>query len=142
MKICSVCREEKPLSDYHRSKNTKDGHTYRCKPCDREARYKYRTKDPKRYAEKLRNRQLKYKYGIDLKIYREMLEEQKGGCRICGASSNNALYGINKTDNFSVDHCHDTGKVRGLLCNQCNRALGFFKDDPELLRKAANYLEQ
>ena len=59
---------------------------------------------------------------------------QGGGCAICGIT-------VDPTHKqLSVDHCHNSGKVRGLLCTLCNTALGSFKDDPELLQKAINYV--
>lgn len=57
-------------------------------------------------------------------------------CNICGALDGGGRHG-----NLHVDHCHTTGRVRGVLCNQCNTGIGKFKDDPDLLRKAASYLE-
>ena len=66
------------------------------------------------------------------------LEKQDYRCAICGTSD----WGKGKNTNRPhVDHNHENGKVRGLLCNTCNRALGMFEDDKNLLRKAANYLE-
>lgn len=70
-----------------------------------------------------------YRYGLTEEAYDALMEKQDGGCAICGAEGD-----------FSVDHCHDTKKVRGLLCRECNIGLGKFKDDPELLRKAISYL--
>lgn len=73
---------------------------------------------------------LGYVYGISTGDYQHMLDEQEGKCAICGVS-NTELH---------VDHDHDTGDVRALLCFSCNSGLGMFKDDPELLRKAAVYI--
>lgn len=86
--------------------------------------------------DKVRNKQLRYKYGITLEDFNKMLLEQEGKCAIC--SSPHA--GRNGT--FNVDHCHATGKVRALLCHDCNTALGKFKDNPDLMRKAADYIEK
>jgi hypothetical protein len=63
-----------------------------------------------------------------------MLESQGGKCAICGATE-----GYNFP---AVDHCHSTGKIRGILCDRCNRGLGFFKDNVAILRAAADYLER
>ena len=81
----------------------------------------------------LRSR-LKYKYGLSLDQYNQMLTEQ-GGCAICGTTEPGGKYG-----RFHVDHDHKTGEVRGLLCNGCNVGLGHFRDHPERLNKAAEYL--
>lgn len=72
------------------------------------------------------------KYGINQDVYNEMLEAQNGVCAICGWE--------NTGRSLNVDHCHATGRVRGLLCNRCNLGLGYYWSDPELLRKAADYL--
>jgi hypothetical protein len=85
---------------------------------------------------------LKRKYGISLKEFEAMFTTQNGACKICKTPFK--FYGDDgdwsKTAN--VDHCHDTGKVRGLLCNNCNRGLGFFKDNSTVLRLAAEYLDE
>ncbi len=78
---------------------------------------------------------LKKMYGIDLDEYLVMLDAQGGVCAICGEKEKDSRF-----EYLSVDHCHTTGKVRGLLCNACNRAIGGLKDNPELLRKALLYL--
>lgn len=79
-------------------------------------------------------RQMKHKYGLSLEEYKAMLTEQGGVCKICKRPDE-------LRSHLSVDHCHATGKIRGLLCDRCNTSLGKFRDDPELLRKAADYLE-
>ena len=86
---------------------------------------------------KQRHYKLQYMYGITETDYQKMLEEQNGVCAICGI---NATIRKGAHIRLSVDHCHDTGKVRGLLCNRCNHAIGVFKDDPTLLKKAMEYL--
>ena len=74
-------------------------------------------------------------YGLTLDDYDEMLEEQGNSCAICDVHIS-AL-----PTNLHVDHCHTTGKVRGLLCNKCNAGLGMYNDNPELLYTAIKYLE-
>lgn len=74
-------------------------------------------------------------YGISLAEYHAMVEKQGGVCAICGRSDE--VHGRA----LAIDHCHDTGVVRGALCGPCNRAIGLFKDDPSRLRNAAAYLE-
>lgn len=73
-------------------------------------------------------------YGLTLDAYRGLLEAQHGVCAICGQVDTTAKQIL------SVDHCHDTGKVRGLLCHHCNVGLGHFRNDPALLSRAAEYL--
>jgi hypothetical protein len=77
-------------------------------------------------------------YGID---YTAVLAEQGGVCAICKKPETNRSNGPNPK-RLSVDHCHETGKARGLLCNNCNRAIGLLGDAPDLLRAAAEYLER
>lgn len=80
------------------------------------------------------------RYGIDLETYNDMLAKQNGVCAICFRGETCLKNG--KPRSLAVDHCHDTGRVRGLLCNSCNRALGYMKDNPDRLRSAAAYLER
>lgn len=81
-----------------------------------------------------KNSDLKKHYGITTKQYEEMLTAQHGVCAICGKIE------TGRFSNLAVDHCHKTGRIRGLLCSNCNKALGLFGDNPGLLRKAADYI--
>tara|TARA_B100000287_G_C20148749_1_gene589280 strand:+ start:56 stop:520 length:465 start_codon:yes stop_codon:yes gene_type:complete len=86
---------------------------------------------------KRRETHLKKVYGIDLSEYNRLLESQDYACCICRTKHPGNKGG---GGNFHVDHCHETGRVRGLLCSSCNTALGSFKEDPSVLYKAADYL--
>lgn len=77
-----------------------------------------------------RESNLKHRYGITLVDYNEMLLKQNCRCKICDTESSGLV----------VDHCHSSGDVRGLLCKNCNVGLGYFKDNPERIEKAAQYL--
>jgi len=79
---------------------------------------------------------LKRDYGISQAQFDEMLESQNGKCAICKADPPTG-----HKKRLNVDHCHQTGAVRGLLCDACNRGIGLFKDDPERLNKAISYLK-
>lgn len=81
-------------------------------------------------------------YGLTDDGYRLMLQSQSGLCAICHKQETIFSKRHNKTRELSVDHCHATGRVRGLLCNSCNNGLARFKDSPELLLAAINYLAQ
>ena len=94
----------------------------------------YKQRHKERDAESAKGRQLKYLYGISLHDYDRLLEKQNGRCKICGTTHPGGK------GRFHVDHNHDTGKVRGLLCNSCNTGLGRFKDSPTLLLSAHHYL--
>jgi hypothetical protein len=94
----------------------------------------------KQTKESLRERgrkvQLKLMYGLTPEDYDMMLKAQSGCCKICGTDKPTGKWKV-----FAVDHCHITNKVRGLLCNECNRGMGLLRDSSELLRKAADYLD-
>lgn len=93
---------------------------------------KYRKENP----EKIKlydHRSTIRKYGLTEEKYNEILESQNGVCAICGNECSSG-------NNLSVDHCHETDKVRGLLCGKCNKGLGMFKDSIEILEKAIHYL--
>lgn len=88
-----------------------------------------------------KNAYYKRNYGINDDDLVKMKEDQDYKCYLCG--SEGFLIGKNNhSEKLAVDHCHNTGKVRKLLCHNCNRGLGLFKDNPELLRKAAEYVEK
>lgn len=98
----------------------------------------YQTKDERKKVQKkymeskgLNTRYIQ-RYGITLEQYNEMFKKQDGKCAICLKTEDRRL---------AVDHCHKTGKVRQLLCTNCNQGLGQFFDDKDLLQKALNYLD-
>lgn len=98
--------------------------------------------DPIKYAEyleKQRDSDRLVLYGLTREHYEQMRARQGGGCAICGRSRGRMFRG--KPRDLAVDHDHDTGVVRGLLCDDCNVGLGLFVDDPLILRKAAAYVE-
>ena len=82
---------------------------------------------------------LRRDYGITHDDYLRMLEEQGGKCAGCGTDTPSP---VGDWEYFAVDHCHHTGKVRGLLCNPCNRGMGLLRDDPDILRALLNYLKE
>lgn len=97
---------------------------------------KYASANRQYMSERQRKYQLKNKYGITEADYDQMFRDQDGKCAICGTSDQTG-----KWQRFGVDHCHHTGQVRSLLCNECNRGMGLLHDSAELLRKAADYLD-
>ena len=140
-KICTRCGETKPLASFvmdHRRGQRKS----RCLSCTSAAAKEWRKRNPnyekQRYqADRLgtRERHLIRKYKVALVDYERMLKQQNGCCAICNASEASQHKGV-----FHVDHCHATGRVRGLLCRGCNHILGHVKDDPEVLEAAIAYL--
>jgi len=81
---------------------------------------------------------LRRKYGVTLEWYRETLSKQNNVCAICKQPEKAVIKG--KVISMPVDHCHKTGKARGLLCTKCNRGLGLFDDNPKNLQNAIKYL--
>ena len=100
---------------------------------------KYRTSQ--KYRDRLRNARYKSKYGISLNDYNDLLIKQNGVCAICFCPETGK--GVHKgVKTLAVDHCHGTGKVRGLLCNNCNCLLGYAKDNLKVLAKAIQYIKE
>lgn len=96
---------------------------------------------PEQRSEYSREWNLQKKFGISGKQYAEMLAAQGGGCALCGNGiSHQSRDG--RENRLAVDHDHETGAVRGLLCVRCNRGIGYLNDDPVLLRAAADYLDR
>lgn len=142
---CKKCGESKHLSEFGNNASSLTGKSCYCKPCRMKREHERKLADPSQYREEkkrhylkyrdgYRSRQLKRQFGIDLNRYNEMFAEQEGKCKSCGTHQKDLRLGL------SVDHCHKTGKVRGLLCGNCNTALGLLKDDPVLIEKLLTYL--
>ena len=97
-------------------------------------RREYHFKNKTRFRDRKRNAALKHSFGITLDDYNKMFNNQNGKCAICGKHQTEFKEAL------SVDHCHRTGKIRGLLCKNCNTALGLMKDNSKLLFEALRYL--
>lgn len=89
----------------------------------------------------LRNGSLQKAFGITADVYDAILDYQKGVCALCGKKETVINNGSKKVQALAVDHCHETGKIRGLLCNKCNTGLENFNDSTELLQTAIKYLD-
>ncbi len=150
MKHCKGCGQDKPatLEFFYSNKGNKDGLSYKCKECKDAQGRLYRKNNKEKVAaqkrayfertrEKTRDYMYRRNYGIGLEEVNEILEKQNHQCAICGHSEPHERF---VAATLVVDHCHENNKVRGLLCRDCNMGLGHFKDDSELLQKAANYL--
>ena len=129
---CTKCNEYKDKSKFVKRSNRKSGIQPYCKSCHNiKSRREYR-------SEYMRNYDLVSKYGITLDDANKMLEEQNYRCAICNVHATEVT-GKHKK-HLCVDHCHETGKVRGLLCDTCNRGIGLLKDDVNVLKSAFEYL--
>jgi hypothetical protein len=159
MKICPKCKVQKDFSDFHTQKGKKDGRSSHCKKCRKKYQVNYAASEKRkavifryRHTEKYKEQQrryttgtgrekqkgyrLWYRFGITLERYKEMEREQADSCAICGVHSSALKTSLN------VDHNHENGKVRGLLCAKCNQGLGLFKDNPVLFGRAIDYLKR
>lgn len=140
---CSRCRQTKSIKEFSKDKHTKNGHSYWCKGCYRpmkkESGRKWRSSPENMEKNRQRDRwyQRKKAYGITKQQFLEMLFAQNGVCPICKMVPKGDVEKV-----MHVDHNHATGKIRGLLCYICNRALGLFRDSPTILKNAAQYLEE
>ena len=136
-KRCSKCGEIKQLTEFNRSAKSKDGYQWNCRIC-------YKRYNKSRYIYDLgdnRLRNLKRLYNLDIQQYQTMFDIQKGVCAACGQSETTADPRTKQIKNLQVDHDHTTGRVRVLLCKECNNALGLLHDDPERIRLLLRYAE-
>lgn len=152
--FCKGCEQELDVACFGKDRNTPTGFTYKCKECrNRKTReysrahghYKQRNSRHADYrrnyyarpdvSRRVKNQQLQKTFGITIEQFDQLLAAQNGVCAIC-RQPERAKY--NK--NLAVDHCHDHGTIRGLLCSHCNRALGLFDDDFGRLLAAAYYI--
>jgi len=132
-KTCSKCQETKVVEDFYKNRNHSTGIRNICKLCQNTKRTENRRKNPDASRHNVRKSKLKCKYGITPEQYEEMLFRQNGVCAICSNVSSDGR-------RLHVDHCHQTKRVRGLLCHDCNRGLGMFKDKLNYLQSAVDYL--
>ena len=159
VKGCNKCAELKHYTQFNRDRTKKDGHSTVCKDCQKKqkaTRKEEAKKVRKRHYEltkekssayhkeknslpevkqRRKEHHLKRTYGLDLEKLEKLKAKQKFLCAICNTHEAECTKQI-----LFVDHNHKTGKVRGLLCSQCNAALGLFYDDISLLQSAISYL--
>lgn len=138
-KNCSKCGVERDISEFYKDSRRPGGRGSWCRVCwvafSKAKRDKMSPRD--RQARELRRR-----YGITPDEYDAMLKKQNKVCAICKDREATVHRISQKTQKLAVDHDHNTGKVRGLLCSRCNKALGLFYDDLTLLTAATEYLIQ
>ena len=167
MRTCAKCHTPQPEGEFYRSARGSAGLRSYCKTCDRTAAKEYararrlsdpeweRAKNRRTYAKhrvarierqrqwaknnpnKARNqapKHLRRRYGLSIEAYNQAHAAQGGACLVCGSPEGRRR--------LSVDHDHLTGAFRGLLCQRCNMAIGLLRDEPRILRSAAEYLER
>ena len=139
MKTCRTCGEVKALKHYHKAKVNTDGYEHRCKDC------KKAITQTEEFKEKRRQRSYKYAlkhhYGLTVEDYEQMIEDQGNRCACCGDHWDNVV-SRQAHARWCVDHNHETGEVRGLLCNACNAMLGHAQDSIHRLAKGIEYLNE
>lgn len=156
-RLCTGCNTEKSVLDFSKNKTRKNGRNGHCKSCNKKYRgdnieylrkcnleYKeknkgsikekrpdYIEKNREKVREMLWRNKLKQRYNLTPSQYKSIFELQNGKCAIC-----------DRVSPLSVDHCHQSKKVRGLLCGSCNRGLGLFGESIESLKNAIVYLKK
>jgi hypothetical protein len=135
MKTCTKCSLELPTSEFYPDGRRPGKLIAQCVACHTSASRERYQKNHARERTRQRTYYLQSRYLMTREEYAARVAAQSGVCAICSESC--PVFG-----KLSVDHDHETGKVRDLLCNSCNTALGHFRDRPELLLRAAAYLER
>lgn len=163
MKTCVKCGKTKPLTGFYQQAGMRDGYRNDCKACMKVLRQRWyernrdyaiqrsqlwRERNPEKFAEwKRRNREenrerisasnrrghLRRKYGLSVEEFEFLRLSQADMCAICGEPEPSGLH---------IDHDHETGLIRGLLCGKCNKAIGLLKEDPGLFDAASSYLQR
>lgn len=165
--LCSRCKEDKPEDEFLKDKRRPNGLGTWCKKCFSEYRKEYYKKNKNELnaksalwaknnldrcrksglkyrsnnREREKNRALEYKYGLTIEEYSFLLEKQNSICAICGREET-AVDRNGKIKKLQVDHDHETGKIRGLLCSTCNRGIGYLQDDISIIENALEYLKE
>ena len=135
-KQCQMCKIIKPVYDFHKNKKLKSGYSSYCRKCKYESNKRSDKKglseNREKFLDQRKNWHLKTMYNITLNDYKKILKSQNNVCAICMKKD--------KYKMLAVDHCHKTNKVRGLLCQKCNRAIGQLDENINSLKNAIKYL--
>jgi hypothetical protein len=138
-KKCANCEEYKDLSDFSPSEGKAYGVNAWCKRCIAQV------KNTRYTLERARAEHLRRVYGLTMEEYEQMLTGQNGLCACCGRSETRRVGRKKRSENaplLHVDHCHTTGRIRGLLCSACNQALGLLEEDPQRIKALLHYVEE
>lgn len=136
-KDCSVCGMNRPLEWFHRHPTAPDGRRAQCKDCVSVYTKKRYAENPQRHRDAVD----RSRYGMEPGDYERMFAEQKGQCAICGRHDSECPRHNPRARGLNVDHDHTTGEVRGLLCLQCNLAVGYIEKAGTTAVAVAAYLE-
>jgi len=131
MKTCPNCKVDKALDEYWKNQSS-------CIEC---MKWKQKNYWGSRTPQKRLEQHLKYKYGISPEQFLETWDKQEGSCAICKDALPDLLTYESRRRGYAIDHNHDTGEFRGILCLECNTLLGMAGDSPDILKDAIAYLE-
>lgn len=151
-KYCPGCKETHSLENFHKSKSRPDGLTSWCKTCVKNNGAKWRKNNKERkneYAkeyyqenkDRMNVRRIERLYGLSPEEHQRMKDEQGNLCKLCNQpeTGTNAMNG--KIQELCIDHCHDTGKVRGLLCRRCNHLIAALGDTEQSIERVFHYMK-
>lgn len=134
-KQCSQCKQIKPLTEFHKDKKVKSGYKAYCSACGRAMAQKWKDNNKERTSEYNAHYKRAYTYGLTKEAYFKLLEDQDNNCAICNTPQSEL------SRKLVVDHNHQTGEVRGLLCSHCNVGIGMLKESEDNLTAAIQYLK-
>lgn len=140
-KRCSRCHEKKPVEDFHRQHKDSEARGAYCKPCALAAKRDHysRTKETRVHDYE---KSIRLRYGMSAEEYAMLCEAQDHRCLICGCDPHTEYAHLHeKAQRLNVEHCHESGRFRGLVCQRCNKHLAFAGDRPEILRRLLAYME-
>ena len=132
-KWCKWCNQAKPRSAFRGNKTYADKLNGRCRECQSRQDADHYRKNKDEICKRTNDAHLVREFGITRSEYDKMVAARHGLCDICKKSQT--------PKRLAVDHCHDTGRIRGLLCQSCNMGMGLLGDDPDRLIAAVNYLK-
>lgn len=138
---CSLCGEVKPHDGFYKSQKRPQGLQKHCKVCSKAIHDRWKEQNPGKIQEHVANARRRKEFGVEPEQYRAMMEAQDGVCALCGQKNQRK----NKDGShyaLTIDHCHSSGAIRGLLCNMCNPLLGYARDDVSILKAAIVYLKK
>ncbi len=135
-KKCSQCHQKKARTQFNRNSSKRDGLDYTCREC----RESYRLYWYEKNHAKVRDKDMYRRYGITKEEYDLLLEKQNGVCAIFKQLETKTVKRSGRVWPLAVDHNHETGHIRGLLCSRCNRVLGLVKEDAQILQSMIEYL--
>lgn len=158
-RTCIRCSGTFPLLDFPIQQRLPDGSPKRrtiCKPCYAREMREYLARNPEQHKKKRlayvswqernprahKHNLLRFKYGMTVDHYEQLMRDQDGKCAVCGGVERGIDHRSGKPRALSVDHCHATGTIRGLLCADCNRCIGMARENISVLSKMISYLSK